>query len=180
VPLLSLCGVQRGFPVALMTRAGLALLLTALGGPSWAGDLTVSIDGVRSSAGTLMIGLYDTAAGFDKAIEQSTKEGLLNDPTRVVGVSMRAVTGTQGLVFKNLQPGSYAIIVFHDENDNGVLDENYWGVPTEGYAFSNNAQGLLGAPDFNAAAVAIDTADKAITINLIYPTQLPAMSRITE
>jgi uncharacterized protein (DUF2141 family) len=53
-------------------------------------------------------------------------------------------------------------------------------VPTEGYAFSNNAQGFLGPPDFNAAAVPIDTADKAITISLIYPTQLPEMSRMTE
>jgi uncharacterized protein (DUF2141 family) len=93
---------------------------------------------------------------------------------------MRAVSGTQGFVVKNLTPGSYAIIVFHDENDNGKLDENYWGVPTEGYAFSNNAQGFLGAPDFATAAVAIDAADKAITIDLIYPTPLPALSLITE
>jgi uncharacterized protein (DUF2141 family) len=166
--------------MAFSTRVGLALVLAAIGGPSWAGDLTVAIAGVHSRAGTLMIGLYDTPAGFDKAIEQSTKQGLLNDPTRVVGVAMRAVTGTQSLVFKNLEPGSYGIIVFHDENDNGMLDENYWGVPTEGYAFSNNAQGLLGAPDFDAAAVVIDAADKAITINLIYPTPLPALSQIAE
>src|SRR6202022_443464 len=127
--------------MAFLTRAGVALLLTAISGPGWAGDLTVAVAGVHSRAGTLMIGLYDTAAGFDKAIEQSTKQGLLNDPTRVVGLAMRAVTGTQSFVFKNLERGSYAIIVFHDENDNGMLDENYWGVPTEGYAFSNNAQG---------------------------------------
>jgi uncharacterized protein (DUF2141 family) len=166
--------------MAFLTRAGVALLLPAISGPGWAGDLTVAVAGVHSRAGTLMIGLYDTAAGFDKAIEQSTKQGLLNDPTRVVGLAMRAVTGTQSFVFKNLERGSYAIIVFHDENDNGMLDENYWGVPTEGYAFSNNAQGLLGAPDFDAAAVAIDAADRVITIDLIYPTPLPALSLITE
>jgi uncharacterized protein (DUF2141 family) len=50
---------------------------------------------------------------------------------------MRAISGTQSVVFTNLEPGTYAIIAFHDENDNGKLDENGWGVPTEGYAFSN-------------------------------------------
>src|SRR6266478_6318682 len=117
--------------MSLWTRLGATLLLTAIGAPSWAGDLTVAIAGVHSHSGTLMVGLYDTAAGFGKAIEQSTKQGLLNDPTRVVGVAMRAVSGTQSMVFKNLPSGSYAIIVFHDEDDNGMLDENYWGVPTQ-------------------------------------------------
>jgi uncharacterized protein (DUF2141 family) len=93
--------------MAFFARAGLALLPTVIGGAGWAGDLTVAITGVRSRAGSLMIGCYDTAAGFDKAIEQSTKQGLLNDPTRVVGVALRAVTGTQSLVFKNLASGSY-------------------------------------------------------------------------
>ncbi len=166
--------------MSLWTRLGATLLLTAIGAPSWAGDLTVAIAGVHSRSGTLMVGLYDTAAGFGKAIEQSTKQGLLNDPTRVVGVAMRAVTGTQSMVFQNLQSGSYAIIVFHDEDDNGMLDENYWGVPTEGYGFSNDAQGFLGAPDFDAAAVAVDAADKAIMINLIYPAAVPALFLITE
>jgi uncharacterized protein (DUF2141 family) len=179
-PLSSSSDALRDDVMAFLTRVGSALLLTAMGGPSWAGDLTVAITGVHSRAGTLMIGLYDTPAGFDKAIEQSTKQGLLNDPTRVAGVAVRAVTGTQSMVFKNLEPGTYAIIVFHDENDNGMLDENYWGVPTEGYAFSNNAQGLLGAPNFDAAAVVVDNADKAIEISLIYPTPLPALSLITQ
>jgi uncharacterized protein (DUF2141 family) len=127
-----------------------------------------------------MVGLYDTAAGFGKAIEQSTKQGLLNDPTRVVGIAMRAVAGTESMVCKNLEGGCYAVIVFHDENDNGMLDENYWGVPTEGYGFSNNAQGRLGAPDFESAAVTTDAADQAVTISLIYPIPLPALSFITE
>jgi len=166
--------------MSLLTRLGATLLLTAIGAPSWAGDLTVAIAGVHSRSGTLMLGLYDTAAGFGKAIEQSTKQGLLNDSTRVVGVAMRAVKGTQSTVFKNLPSGSYAIIVFHDEDDNGMLDENYWGVPIEGYGFSNDAQGFLGPPNFEAAAVTVDAADRAITISLIYPTPLPALSLITE
>ena len=59
--------------------------------------------------------------------------------------------------------------MFHDENDNGRLDENAWGVPTEGYGFSNNARGLLGAPSFDSAQVTLDGNDRSIAISLIYP-----------
>jgi Uncharacterized protein conserved in bacteria (DUF2141) len=43
------------------------------------------------------------------------------------------------------------------------------GVPTEGYGFSNDAEGLLGSPSFDAAAVTLDQADTSIVISLIYP-----------
>jgi uncharacterized protein (DUF2141 family) len=49
------------------------------------------------------------------------------------------------------------------------LDENPWGVPTEGYGFGNDAEGLLGSPSFDAAGVTLDQADKSIVISLIYP-----------
>jgi uncharacterized protein (DUF2141 family) len=34
--------------------------------------------------------------------------------------------------------GTYANSVFHDENDDGVLNTNFIGMPHEGYGFSNN------------------------------------------
>jgi uncharacterized protein (DUF2141 family) len=59
--------------------------------------------------------------------------------------------------------------VFHDENDNGVLDKGAFGIPTEGYGFSNNAKGFFGAPSWRAAGVTIGpTDDKQISISLIY------------
>jgi len=147
--------------------AGLALLLMGL--PAWAGDLKVSIEGVRSSAGTLMIGLYDSPEHFNTAIDKAEEVGTLNDEARLGGVALRAIAGTQSVVFTNLNPGSYAVIVFHDENDNGKLDKNFLGVPIEGYGFSNNAQGSLGPPDFKEVAVTLDEAGKEISISLIYP-----------
>jgi uncharacterized protein (DUF2141 family) len=59
--------------------------------------------------------------------------------------------------------------VYHDENDDGRLDENSWGVPTEGYGFSNNAQGFLSAPSYDAAAVTLYGTDKVLAISLNYP-----------
>jgi len=37
----------------------------------------------------ILIGLYDSAESFDRAIGLSDKEGFLNDPTRVVGAALR-------------------------------------------------------------------------------------------
>jgi uncharacterized protein (DUF2141 family) len=134
--------------------------------PSPASNLKVTIEAVRSDAGTIMIGLYDTSDGFLAAIKHSTEVGLLNDKGRVVGAALRAAAGPQSIIFTQLGPGHCAVIVFHDENDNGRLDENPWGVPSEGCGFSNDAEGLLGSPSFGAAGVSLDQADKSIVISL--------------
>lgn len=174
----SVCGARRCFLrrrrlIRMGNRAarvlGALLLLLLLGLPVRAGDLKVTIEGVRSGSGTVMIGLYDGAEGFKIAIKHSTEAGLLNDKSRLVGAAIRATTGAQSIIFTQLRPGRYAVIVFHDENDNGLLDENPWGVPTEGYGFSNDAQGLLAAPSFDSAGVMLDGADRDISISLIYP-----------
>jgi uncharacterized protein (DUF2141 family) len=148
---------------------GAALALLLFGFTAEADELRVTIQGVASSAGSLMIGLYDGEDHFRAAIANAANVGLLNDRSRLVGIAMRAVAGTQSVVFTNLKPGRYAIIAFHDENDNGKLDENMWGVPTEGYGFSNNAEGFLAPPSFKDASVLLDSPDRAITITLKYP-----------
>ncbi len=140
--------------------------------PAHAASLTVTILGLHSDAGELLIGVYENAAGFASAIAgSSTVSALLPQKWRIAGASLRAKTGSQSITFRQLPPGRYAIIAFHDENDNGLLDANALGVPMEGYGFSNNAQGFLSAPSFNAAAVTLKDPDESMTtsISLIYP-----------
>lgn len=144
----------------------LALLLAT---PTQAGDLKLTVMGVRSDAGQLMIGLYDSKVNWKDALDNSARVGLLNDKGRLIGVTMRAKTGPQSIGFFQLPPGDYAVLVFHDENDNGVLDKSRSGRPTEGYGFSNNAEGFFSAPSWRAASVTIEPADdKRISISFIY------------
>jgi uncharacterized protein (DUF2141 family) len=147
--------------------AALAVLLL-VASPAAALDLKLIVAGVRSSTGSIMIGLYDSEAHYESALKNASEVGLLNETSRLVGISMRAIRGTQSVVFTGLAPGPYAIIVFHDENDNGKLDTNFFGVPVEGYGFSNNAKAIFGSPAFDEVAVTLDRADKLVTINLIY------------
>ena len=58
------------------------LLLLAL--PAAAGELRITVDGMRSPSGVILIGLYDSEASFDRAIELSDKEGFLDALNREV------------------------------------------------------------------------------------------------
>jgi len=145
------------------------VLTVLLAAPARAAELRLTISGVRSDSGELLIGIYDNADGFISAIANATKNGLMVDSGRLVGLSMRAKTGSQIAVFTQLPPGRYAVIIVHDENDNGLLDANILGVPTEGYCFSRDAQGVFSAPSFDAAALTIGDADVSATTTLIYP-----------
>ncbi|MCH9852515.1 MAG: DUF2141 domain-containing protein [Alphaproteobacteria bacterium] len=66
-----------------------------------------------------------------------------------------------------LPDGIYAISAFHDLNDDGELNRNLVGLPTEPYGFSNDARGTFGPAKFADAQFTI-TADKIthLTINL--------------
>jgi uncharacterized protein (DUF2141 family) len=161
-------------------RASIGLILTALlSVTAQAAELRLTVTSVRSDGGELLIGLYDNPEGYANAIANASKGGLMPDPGRLVGASIRARRGSQTAVFGQLPPGRYAVIVIHDENDDGHLDVNAIGVPTEGYCFSNNARGFLGAPSFEAATVTVGTADMSTAVALVYPS-VPSPDEISD
>ncbi len=135
--------------------------------PSLAADLTVEIAGIRSNDGVIVLGLYDTADGFDRALKVFDKpDGFVRDTGRVLGASIRADTGIRRSVFSNLPPGRYAVIVFQDANRDGRIDKNLVGIPTEAYGFSRNASGFLGPPGFADAAVEVSDGSLSIQIDM--------------
>src|SRR3954447_4145878 len=112
-----------------LMRTLLTVLLILFPPSVMASELRITVEGIRSSHGTILIGLYDSLETFTRAIELSDKDGFLNDPNRFAAVALRAnVAMKSAVVLTNLAPGSYAIIVFHDENGNGKLDKNALGV----------------------------------------------------
>ena len=147
----------------------LALALAALPLPVPAAELRITIDGIRSSRGTVLIGVYDSATSFEKALRTSGSGAFVTDPSRVAAAALRVDAAMRSaVVFTDLVPGRYAVIAFQDENDDGRLDRSFLGVPTEPYGFSNNAHASLGAPSFEAAGVTLGPADKAIRIALVH------------
>jgi uncharacterized protein (DUF2141 family) len=151
-------------------RAVMAVLLILFAPAVWAGELRITVEGIRSTRGTILLGLYDNLETFKRAIELSGSDGFLNDPNRFAAVALRANAARKSaVVLTKFDPGQYAVILFHDENGNGRLDKNVLSVPTEPYGFSNNVQGFLGPPAFSKAVMQITASDKAVRTVLNLP-----------
>jgi uncharacterized protein (DUF2141 family) len=70
--------------------------------------------------------------------------------------------------FTGLEPGQYAAVVFHDENGDHKFNMNAFGMPMEGYGFSNDAAALFSPPDFKSAAFTYSGSSLYIVINIRY------------
>ncbi len=112
-----------------------------------AADLTIQIDQFKSVQGNLMVALYDKAANFPY------------QPVRARKVAVQA--GDNPIQFTDLPVGDYAVAVYHDANNNGHIDQNGAGIPTESYGFSNNVtfpKGHKGPPAFDAVKFSVSDA----------------------
>ena len=69
--------------------------------------------------------------------------------------------------FKNVHYGNYAIVAFHDENHDGEFNQNWLGMPKEGFGFSENP-GTLKKPAFDDAKFTLDQPAVEVTIRLNY------------
>jgi uncharacterized protein (DUF2141 family) len=106
-----------------------------------AADLTVEIQGIKPATGHVVIAVYNNAKDFPVPEKRMTFKSV---------VAENSVTS---VTFADLEPGRYAVVAYQDENNNGKLDKNLLGVPSEPYGFSNHARGRMGPPSFDAAAV---------------------------
>jgi len=118
----------------------------------------INILNIRNSTGTIACALFDSPDGFP--IEY------LRYATSMMAIEIR---DTQARCdFVHIPPGTYALVVIHDENRNGKIDTNWLRLPTEGYGFSNDAKALLGAPSFSAAKFQYDGGTLDMSISLHY------------
>jgi uncharacterized protein (DUF2141 family) len=99
-----------------------------------AADLTIAVDGVASADGQIMVAIYSGGDTFP------------GKPLRAV--TAPAAAGAVVVQVRDLPAGDYAYAVYHDANGNGKMDRNLAGIPTEDYAFSNNALGKRGPPSY--------------------------------
>lgn len=68
------------------------------------------------------------------------------DKKTVRNLNIPANSETVITKIEGLKAGKYAIRMFHDENNNSVMDNNKMGIPKEGYGFSNNPFSQFGPP----------------------------------
>jgi uncharacterized protein (DUF2141 family) len=138
----------------------LALSATCLVGLARAScpGIHVTILNIRNSIGTVDCALFDSSSGFPTDTMRSAMRL----------TAMKVPERTARCDFEDLPAGKYALVVLHDENMNGRIDYNWLGIPREGYGFSNDARGTLGAPSFEKAAFVYDGKTLELSVSLRY------------
>ena len=102
--------------------------------------------------GTIRLALFDSAEAYAGR----------GQPVRVAEV--RGDAASVGVAFERLPAGEYAAKVYQDLNDNGRMDANPFGMPSEPFAFSNNAVGNMGPASWERARFSVsgDTAQSIV------------------
>lgn len=117
--------------------AALALLsVSAAPSLALADPLILNVD-VGATTGDVMVAVYDSQAAYDGG--------------RAVRVARIDVGGGARSASFDLPAGDYAIKAFHDVDGDGQMNKNPFGMPTEPFAFSNNAKGNMGPASWDDA-----------------------------
>ncbi|NMP30022.1 DUF2141 domain-containing protein [Thalassotalea sp. M1531] len=89
-------------------------------------------------------------------------------PAAATIVSAKAEKVT--VTFNDIETGEYALRFFHDENNNGQLETNLFGLPTEGYGFSNNAKPNFGPVSYDEIKFQVTENEEKVvnTTSVIY------------
>jgi len=129
-----------------LSTLGIALALAA--SAAHAQQLQVTLSGLQYDRGQVAVAVFADAKSFRK------------DDQAFAAQKAKAEAGTVTVTFDDVPPGRYAVLAYHDENDNGRLDLRFGMFPTEGYGLSNNPK-VMGPPSYEDSAFAVTAEDPA-------------------
>tara|TARA_R110002073_G_scaffold139232_2_gene289282 strand:- start:58243 stop:59235 length:993 start_codon:yes stop_codon:yes gene_type:complete len=138
--------------------------------PNWGKEWTLSV--IASTCGTTKstTTATETAASTEKVTIQATvenvsgtegkvhfalytKETFMKEP--VASKVGTIVDGKATVTFEDIKNGAYAIVCFHDKNENNTMDFQANGMPLEDYGSSNN-KFRMGPPLFEDAKFTVE------------------------
>jgi len=111
--------------------------------------ITVTIDNVLNDNGTVKMAL-------------NTKDTFMKGKPILSSVS-EIKDGKVTITFENIEPGEYAIIAYHDANNNEKMDFRENGMPLESYGTSNNVM-AFGPPSYEDAKFKVE--DKNVELSI--------------
>jgi uncharacterized protein (DUF2141 family) len=111
--------------------------------------VSVTVTGLEHDVGSVRVALFDDPEGFT---ENAAFAAVVPPEGRSASWTFRVPYGT------------YAVAVVHDEDDNGRLNTNLFGMPRERYGFSNGARGTFGPPSFDDASFEVGEPRVAVPV----------------
>lgn len=136
-----------------MALAAASILTPAARAQETFGDLTLTFPGLKAKQGQILIAVFDSSQGWASG-----------KPVRVANVS--AAQDPAAAKILALPPGFYAVRAFQDVDGDGKMATNPFGMPTEPYGFSRDAQPNMGPPAFDAAAFEVKAGANAQSLRL--------------
>jgi uncharacterized protein (DUF2141 family) len=108
-------------------------------------------DHLRDRKGQLFIIVFDSPDGWPGDEDDDDAKAIRHLLVHLDG------TGSGSLITLSttLPPGTFAAALLHDENNNGEMDKGLFGIPLEGYGFSDNPKVVLDKPSFKTCSFAI-------------------------
>ena len=144
---------MKTLPLVLSLIVGLAALVPASRAAETS-SLTVTFSGIKATTGAILFTVVNSEAAYgDKA--PASAQGMLP-----------VSTNSASKVLSGLAPGRYAIKAFHDVNGDGKMNANPFGIPSEPFAFSNNAVGNMGPAKWDDASFDVKAGDNTHAITL--------------
>ena len=134
---------------------GLTILAALCGAQAEAAVLTVAVEGVHPGPGSIRVALYANGDSFrheDRAL-------------RVLSVP--ADSGAVSVTFTDIPAGRYAVLAYHDANDNKKLDLVMGMFPDEGWGLSNDPT-VIGPPRFEPSAFDVGEPTATTIVRLHY------------
>ena len=115
-------------------------------------ELTVTVSNIESSKGVIRIGLFTKGNNFPVPLSKEQ------------GITLPANNKQMTATFTALPSNYYAIAIFHDENNNNIIDKNFFSIPKEPYGFSGKNTSFT-PPSFDEARIHL-LSDTTLTIKL--------------
>lgn len=119
------------------------------------GTVMIRVTGASNSQGMMMIAVYGASEAFNRK-EQASQ---LNSVHIEEGIA-------SWVVERDALPERLAVAAYHDEDNNGELNRNGFGIPTESYGYSRGARGLTGPPSFEEAVIELPAAGGTIEVKI--------------
>lgn len=119
--------------------------------------LQLIISGVRNAKGAITINLYGDRSG-----------DFLKKGKRISRIRVPARTGEVTACIPAPAPGSYAVSLYHDEDNSKKLSRNFFGLPIEGYGFSRDAALSYRLPELDEAVFTALPGDTQVRITMRY------------
>ena len=121
--------------------------------PNKSATLELEIENIKTSKGKIWLAVYRPDEEFGEGGSGIYKIITVKDLKNIV-------------VKFSIDPGEYAVALYHDINNNEKLDKNFVGFPKEPFGFSKDFRPKFSAPKFSDCSFVVPEIGRKMKIKL--------------